>query len=121
MPENCAKCPCGNVQDGWCYVHDEVLEKLENGYPDITKRPDWCPMKESVYSKWIPCSERLPEIKDHHASDACLVYLTFGGITFAELREDNFGQVKWDIEREGDHLWPRKVLAWMPLPEPYER
>ena len=53
MPKNCARCPCGNAQDGWCYVHDEVLERTEKGYPDTTKRPDWCPIREVKHGKWI--------------------------------------------------------------------
>jgi len=58
MPKSCANCPCGNAQDGWCYVHNEVLERLENGYPDTTKRPDWCPIKESVYPTTSDLIER---------------------------------------------------------------
>lgn len=74
----------------------------------------------SAEPRWIPVTERLPEIKDHHASDACLVCLKFGGVTFAELQENIFGQIGWDIEREDEYHWPRKVIAWMPLPEPYQ-
>jgi hypothetical protein len=44
MPRNCADCPCGDAQDGWCYVHNEVLERMENGYPSTETRPDWCPL-----------------------------------------------------------------------------
>ena len=59
LPKSCRDCPCGNVQDGWCYVHDDVLVKLENGYPDITKRPDNCPMREipSPHGRLIDADE----------------------------------------------------------------
>ncbi len=53
VPKNCACCPCGNAQDGWCYVHDKILERTEKGYPDTTKRPDWCPIREVRHGKWI--------------------------------------------------------------------
>jgi len=53
MPKSCEDCPCGNAQDGWCYVHNEVLERMENGYPSTETRPDWCPMKEVKHGKWI--------------------------------------------------------------------
>jgi len=71
--------------------------------------------------EWIPVSERLPEIKEHHVSDVCLVYLKDGGMTFSELQENIFGQVGWDVEREDDYHEPiGEVVAWMPLPEPYK-
>ena len=54
MPKCCADCPCGNAQDGWCYVHNEVLERMENGYPSTETRPKWCPMKEVKHGKWLP-------------------------------------------------------------------
>lgn len=53
MPKSCADCPCGDAQDGWCYVHNEVLERMGNGYPSIETRPDWCPLKEVKHGKWI--------------------------------------------------------------------
>ena len=53
MPKCCADCPCGNAQDGWCYVHNEILERMENGYPSTETRPEWCPMKEVKHGKWI--------------------------------------------------------------------
>ena len=46
MPKSCADCPCGDAQDGWCYVHNEVLERMENGYPSTETRPEWCPLVE---------------------------------------------------------------------------
>lgn len=53
MPKSCADCPCGDAQDGWCYVHNEVLERTGNGYPSTGTRPDWCPLKEVKHGKWI--------------------------------------------------------------------
>lgn len=46
MPKSCVDCPCGDAQDGWCYVHNEVLERTENGYPSTETRPECCPLKE---------------------------------------------------------------------------
>lgn len=71
--------------------------------------------------KWIPCSERLPEIKGHYVSETCLVCLDNGAIGFSELQENIFGQVGWPCEREDDYHEPLgDVIAWMPLPKPYE-
>ena len=77
-------------------------------------------MKQQKYGRWIPVTERLPEIKEHHVSDACIVCLKNGGMTFAELQENIFGQIGWDIEREDDYHLLRKVVAWMLLPKPYQ-
>lgn len=70
--------------------------------------------------QWIPVTERLPDITDHHTSDVCLVYCDNGAYAFAELEENIFGQVGWDCEREDDyHESVGTVVAWMQLPEPY--
>jgi len=70
---------------------------------------------------WIPCSERLPDIKEHHVSEACLVYCENGAYGFAELEENIFGQVGWSCEREDEYHEPLgEVIAWMPLPKPYK-
>ena len=53
MPKSCAYCPCGDAQDGWCYVHNEVLERMGNGYPSTETRPEWCPLMEVKHGKWI--------------------------------------------------------------------
>ena len=72
-------------------------------------------------SDWIPVSERLPEINEHHVSCPCIVYCDNGAYTFAELEENIIGQVGWDCERDNEYHEPiGTVLAWMPLPEPYE-
>lgn len=71
--------------------------------------------------EWIPCSERLPKIGEHHISEPCLVYCKGGAYTFAELEENIFGQVGWNCERDDDYHEPiGEVVAWMPLPEPWK-
>ena len=70
--------------------------------------------------KWIPVSERLPNIEEHHVSEPCIVYCENGAYGFAELQENIFGQVGWNCERDDEyHEALGEVLAWMPLPEPY--
>ena len=71
--------------------------------------------------RWIPVTERLPDINDHYTSDVCLVYCDNGAYAFAELEENIFGQVGWDCEREDDyHEAVGTVVAWMLLPTPYK-
>ena len=68
---------------------------------------------------WIPCSERLPE-----APFGCLVTVEdeepMTGALFPNLLPYFVG---WDGEQWNDadgEQCPFEVLAWMPLPEPYE-
>lgn len=72
-------------------------------------------------NQWISCSERLPDIKEHHVSEPCIVYCENGAYGFAELEENIFGQVGWNCEREDDYHEPLgNVIAWMPLPDLYK-
>lgn len=76
---------------------------------------------EKSEQHWIPCSERLPDIGEHHVSEPCIVYCSNGAYGFAELEENIFGSVGWNCERDDDYHEPLgEVLAWMPLPEPYK-
>ena len=57
---------------------------------------------------WIPCSERLPEI-------AMNVIAQFSDGTVTELRYAGNGIFEGIYEYS-----TRVIIAWMPLPEPYE-
>ena len=62
----------------------------------------------NIGSKWIPCSERLPE-----PNKAVLVSTNTG-----EIDVDYYGlKCKDFIGLKGTHL---NAVAWMPLPEPYK-
>ncbi|MBR2895941.1 MAG: DUF551 domain-containing protein [Oscillospiraceae bacterium] len=53
--------------------------------------------------RWIPCSERLPEESGNYLTSTC------------------FSEVYCDYWCSYIEKWNRteKILAWMPLPEPY--
>lgn len=53
-------------------------------------------------TQWIPCSERLPEEKDEY-----LTTNMFGAVCYDTWNEINFNRTEM-------------VIAWMPLPKPYE-
>lgn len=59
-------------------------------------------------SGWIPCSERLPE-------NAMNVIAQFSDGTVTELRYAGNGIFEGIYEYS-----TRVIIAWMPLPEPYE-
>ena len=77
---------------------------------------------ERQKGKWIPCSERLPE-EDHwlggsgkQFSDNVLVSI------YNSDDEDEWVDVSQTIDGEWRIELPRqwKIVAWMPLPEPYK-
>lgn len=71
--------------------------------------------------EWIPCSERLPEIKECFVSDPCLVYCSNGAYGITELKQNIFGSVWFECEKEDEyHEVLGEVVAWLPLPEPYK-
>lgn len=64
-------------------------------------------------TKWIPCSERLPE-----ESDLVIICSEFGGIEFGSYEE---GKWYWLAESCSCYLEESndEVVAWMPMPSPY--
>ena len=100
---------------------ERLTHKRENGI----KRGYWSPNKKQElvdrlamyedreenddFGKWIPCSERLPE-------NAMNVIAQFSSGTVTELRYTGNGIF------EGIYEYSTKVIiAWMPLPTPYEK
>jgi len=61
-------------------------------------------------NKWIPTSERLPEV-DKYGEAYVLVCM-----------DDEFIATTTYVKDKGFELWADsgEVIAWMPLPEPYK-
>lgn len=69
---------------------------------------------ELARPKWIPCSEKLPEVNISVLAQWGIYYSGENRIDILYLNE--FG--RW----HGDSGEPNgKVIAWMPLPTPYEK
>ncbi|MBP5361905.1 MAG: DUF551 domain-containing protein [Ruminococcus sp.] len=93
----CDKCPMYNCVTG-C-----------SSYRHIEKMPPVTPQQ----SRWIPCSERLPE-RDTNV------------LTYHKNVSFEYVYVSWIDDFTGKWAGfignlPDDVLAWMPLPEPYEK
>ena len=76
-------------------------------------------LKKQEADKWIPVTERLPEDDDYKAfsyyEDGAVLYCTKDGkIGFGWYYESTR---EWANE---DDISPGEVIAWRPLPEPYQ-
>ena len=72
----------------------------------------WADCREKMLNKrWIPCSERLPEENGNYL---VTVEANDGTASINFQMVDHYGP---DWLHEGKH---EKVIAWMPLPEPYQ-
>lgn len=62
-----------------------------------------------VAPQWIPCSERLPELK----TECLITFLSWSGYPVIDIDSYDYdGEDGWFSHMD-------KVIAWMPLPEPY--
>lgn len=99
-------------------IDADALLKYRDDHEMISTHLIWNAPTIEPRQQWIPCSERLPNIGEHHISEPCIVYCKNGVYAFAELEENIFGQVGWNCERDDDYHEPiGEVVAWMPLPE----
>ena len=64
-------------------------------------------------SEWIPCSEKLPNYKD--MIEGVIITTKYGRVTFADYCTEH--GTFHDVGRDD---WTQEVLAWQPLPKPYE-
>ena len=81
----------------------------------------WFEQYQKDVPRWIPVTERLPKIKEHHVSDDVIVFFSDGGMGFSALEENCFGQTWFECERcNPDGEIGCEVTHWMPLPTPPE-
>lgn len=104
---------------------DGLMTELMDSDLDHLQRDDWKEVIQivqdapTIQPHWIPCSERLPE-----EPYGCLVTVwDTNPITMDEFENILPYFVGWDGEQwnDGDgEQCPFEVIAWMPLPEPWE-
>ena len=91
---NCTECRYYDKEKHHC---PRFCQVIENTMAEIT----------SEQTRWIPCSERLPEITDTY-------YMT-------TVDYEKHGLAIGPRYYHGDLGWEDDcVIAWMPLPEPYK-
>ena len=98
----------------YCVDGDEVVMKWYDimGIDDVVDR---APTIDAV-PRWIPCEERLPE-----PNVAVLGYApTFNNI-YAVYYDSDRGWMTWGpVYDEPFPSFQGKIVAWMPMPAPYE-
>lgn len=120
-----------------------VCEKLA-GYEDTDLTPDQIREIDRLYSEkcrelederkkheWIPCSERLPEdddnrfymcIVENHEEDLPMFLQYVENCGFGYWNDIYDGHTLGFVDSEfktNEELGYERVVAWMPLPEPY--
>lgn len=106
-----------NVKCSYCEEYrNEWCEKvIDSPHPDILRD---CQYFHEAKTRWIPCSERLPEEEGEYVT-TLKDYMgeftsshAFDGKEFGFYSHDEHDNVKWNPVTN--------VIAWMPLPEPYK-
>ena len=99
-------------------ICDESTESYTNGLTDAYNLICQLPSAQPE-PRWIPCGERLPEEEEK----SYWVCLDGGGQCQCRWTNNMYGlgANKWD--KWGWHVMDKpqysRVIAWMPLPEPY--
>ena len=102
----------------------KLLEKIDNNVPDLISDQIYkiaeVIVKQPKVNEWIPCSERLPK-----CNGCYLVWRPhyFGGEIGMPAICYFDGQDTWHDSYGVDFtriLNKNDVIAWMPLPEPYD-
>ena len=100
----------------------ETIETLRANYPDacfeqLREAVDKA-IKALEVQEWIPCSERLPEENGQYLITVKYVHVDGYDDIYAEHGEWTDG--KWDMFCFGHCGKVENIIAWMPLPEPYQ-
>ena len=98
---------------------DRLVKHLEWGWTEKTVEAIEMGIHALEETKWIPCSERMPE-----EAYGCLVTVMDCEAYSMEDFENIYPEfVGWDGENwndgDGEEI-SFEVIAWMPLPKPYK-
>ena len=101
----------------------ELLEPLGIGnyeYAEVVYKDDIDDAHTIELQKWTPCSERLPEEEER----SYWICLDGGGQCQCRWTNDMYGFGANEYSKWGWHIMDKpqysKVVAWMPLPDPWK-
>ena len=89
------------------YLDEDMIERIEIG---IKKLPE--------AQQWIPCSEKLPEEDGQYL--ITVKYVHVDGYVDIYAEHGDWADGKWDMFCFGHCGEVESILAWMPLPDPWE-
>lgn len=101
-----------NVGDGTIMNHDLIESK---NAIEIVKQA-----VAEYNNDWIPCSERFPKVEDLHEKsvDDCTCYLIQRRCGIMDVA--HYIKVYGEPYFESNSIKMKDVVAWMPLPQPYQ-
>ena len=115
------KCRLSTI-NGWCGIFNKSCKECISPTCEFIKKAYRQGRNEAEYfgyykSEWIPVSERLPEITESGVSDMVLLCWSDGQRTVGAYQGNKtFVGQAWPMARDCRVT----VIAWQPLPEPYE-
>ena len=88
---------------------------ITNYFSHITKMIDDAPTVKPEETQWIPVTERLPE------NDVDVIVTgVYMGHNYVEIASCSDGRWSSYMDEYKVHPTLHKIIAWMPLPEPYK-
>ena len=99
-------------------TNEEAIEVIKQDIPcehdtDLIEAFDIA-IKAIEQTTWIPVSERLPEDEQE------ILFSTKTGRVHSGKYHDDDSANQWYSHRDKCRAWNNVVIAWMPLPKPYE-
>ena len=103
------------------YKADNIKAKLEPSY--FTECIDYLKSLPREESKWIPCSERMPEHGQCVLVQIRKEFLDDEDETNIAIKKytSTHGAYCWKMIGYKEWMMADGVIAWQPLPEPYEK
>ena len=95
------------------YVASGCADSVED-FEEYSKIICQLPPVTQKSGKWIPVSERLPEDEQE------ILFSTKTGRVHSGKYHDDDSANQWYSHRDKCRAWNNVVIAWMPLPKPYE-
>lgn len=99
----------------WLKDYKRLLE--QEPYTEIDRQAVINYIRTEIQQKWIPVSKRLPKAGEH-IGDVAKYYLVqneYGDMLVAHYTHSKYWKQIYQLKPIGD-----EIVAWMPLPEPYE-
>ena len=99
------------------YADAQAFGGKQEGYENAIEIVKWAAAEHN--KGWIPCSERVPKVEDLHEKsvDDCTCYLIQRRCGIMDVA--HYIKVYGEPYFEANSIKMKDVIAWHPLPEPY--